>query len=388
MIPYGRQDISSSDLETLKQVLLSDFLTQGPQVPLFESNICKATDASFAVAGNSATSMLHLACLALGVKEGDLVWTSPITFVASANCARYCGADVDFIDVDAHTANLSIDALAMKLVAAEKAGRLPKVIIPVHMAGHSCDMQALSELVRPYGIKIIEDAAHAIGGRYQGRPIGCCEYSDICVFSFHPVKIITTGEGGVATTNDPALAKTIASLRSHGISKLPQELTRPEEGDWYYEQDTLGFNYRMTDLQAGLGNSQIQRLQEFVKRRNELVQRYHLFLSALDIEFIRPSEQCLSAYHLFIIRLPKELDRKLVFNAMRAAGIGVHVHYIPVYLQPYYTGLGFNQGHCPEAESYYASCLTLPLYPTLTDSEQDYVIETLAAVLDKVKRDR
>ncbi|MFT5760545.1 MAG: UDP-4-amino-4,6-dideoxy-N-acetyl-beta-L-altrosamine transaminase [Alteromonadaceae bacterium] len=381
MIPYGRQDLNTADIEAVISVLNSDYLTQGPQVPLFEANICRETQANFAVAGNSATSMLHAACLALGVGKGDIVWTSPITFVASANCALYCCAKVDFVDVDPSTANMCPDALEKKLLEADRLGILPKVIIPVHMAGHSCDMQAISKLIKPYGIKLIEDASHAIGGHYVDKPIGSCQFSDITVFSFHPVKIITTAEGGVATTNCPQLSQAMQSYRSHGITKTADEMLRPDEGDWYYEQHNLGFNYRMTDLQAGLGNSQITRLSEFVDKRNQLAKRYKLLLNKLDIKFIQPLNHCHSAYHLFIVRLPANIDRKSVFNLMRLAGICVHVHYFPVYLQPFYMKKGFLPGHCPGAETYYSHCLTLPLYTELTESEQNFIVSNLTRIL-------
>lgn len=381
MIPYGRQDINALDIESVLQVLKSDYLTQGSQVPLFESNICGVTEASFAVAGNSATSMLHLACLALGVQKGDIVWTSPITFVASANCALYCGAEIDFVDVDPFTANMCLLALSKKLVLANKQGKLPKVIIPVHMAGHSCDMKKISELVKPYGIRIIEDAAHGIGGSYLGKPIGSCQYSDIVVFSFHPVKIITTAEGGVATTNDAGLAQQMRNYSSHGITKSKDVMLRPDEGDWYYEQHDLGFNYRMTDLHAGLGNSQIQRLGEFISRRHILVERYQEWLNDIDISIIIPLYCSVSAYHLLIAQLPQTVDRKSIFNAMRALGICVHVHYFPVHLQPFYLNLGFKAGDYPNAEYYYQHCLTLPLFPSLTKEQQEYICHSLKGLI-------
>lgn len=383
MIPYGRQNINAADIAAVVSVLKSDYLTQGPQVPLFESHISGVTQSIFAVAGNSATSMLHVACLALGVDEGDIVWTSPITFVASSNSALYCGADVDFVDVDPSTANMCPIALEKKLLEAEKQGTLPKVIIPVHMAGHSCDMQAISELVVPYGIKIIEDAAHAIGGHYREQPIGSCQFSDITVFSFHPVKIITTAEGGVATTNNQQLFQAMQTYRSHGITKSAETMLRPDEGDWYYEQHHLGFNYRMTDIQAALGNSQITRLGEFVDRRNQLAKRYESLLNVLNVEFIQPLDNSYSAYHLFIVRLPTGIDRKSVFNLMRLAGICVHVHYFPVYLQPFYLQKGFEAGYCTGAERYYDNCLTLPLYPELTEGEQDFIVSTLIQIINK-----
>ncbi|MCU8040217.1 UDP-4-amino-4,6-dideoxy-N-acetyl-beta-L-altrosamine transaminase [Shewanella baltica] len=378
MIPYGRQDINSDDIASVIEVLKSDFLTQGPKVPEFEKAICDYTGAAFSVAVNSATSALHIACLALAVGPGDLVWTSPITFVASANCALYCGADIDFVDVDPVTGNMCPLALASKL---RQASRFPKVIIPVHLAGHSCDMQAIAALAEQYGIKLIEDASHAIGGSYQGQKIGACQYSDITVFSFHPVKIITTAEGGVATTNQALLAEAMAQFRSHGIIRHSEEMLRPQEGDWYYEQHTLGFNYRMTELQAALGNTQIKRLETFVAQRNTLVKRYTDAFTSLGIQSVAPLGNSHSAYHLMIVLLPDDIDRKSIFNAMRAADIWVHVHYFPVHLQPYYLKLGFAEYDLPHAEYYYQHCLTLPLFPDLSLEAQDFIIETLRGLL-------
>ncbi|WP_394146875.1 UDP-4-amino-4,6-dideoxy-N-acetyl-beta-L-altrosamine transaminase [Shewanella atlantica] len=381
MIPYGRQNISDEDVEAVTAVLKSDFLTQGPQVPQFEQSICAVTSAKYAVAANSATSALHLACLALGVGQGDCVWTSPITFVASANCALYCGASVNFVDVNRLTGNMCPEALERKLKQAKADDCLPKVLIPVHMAGHSCDMQAIGQLAKSYGVKVIEDASHGIGGSHQGRMIGACQYSDITVFSFHPVKIITTAEGGVATTNDALLAETMAQLRSHGIIRNSEAMLRPDEGDWYYEQHSLGFNYRMTELQAALGNSQIKRLDSFIARRNKLVSGYLDAFKALGLKCVTPLEESHSAYHLMIVLLPDELDRKAIFDAMRAAGIWVHVHYIPVHLQPYYLKRGFAEQDFPEAEYFYRHCLTLPLFPDLTEEEQCFIIDTLRGLL-------
>ncbi|MGI2156606.1 UDP-4-amino-4,6-dideoxy-N-acetyl-beta-L-altrosamine transaminase [Shewanella baltica] len=381
MIPYGKQDISQADVDAVVAVLKSDFLTQGPKVPEFEQAIVKKVGAKFAVAVNSATSALHIACLALDVKPGDLVWTSPITFVASANCALYCSADIDFVDVDPTTGNLCPKAFKAKLELAKQVGRLPKVVIPVHLAGHSCDMQAISELAKQYRVSVIEDASHAIGGQYHGAQIGACKYSDITVFSFHPVKIITTAEGGVATTQDPRLAEKLMLLRSHGITKNAAQLINADEGDWYYEQHALGFNYRMTDLQAALGVSQVPRLDEFVCQRNALAGLYRSQLADFPLEIVEPLEQSLSARHLFIIRLMQPNKRRAVFDAMRSQGIQVHVHYFPVHLQPYYQKLGFSQGQFPHAEYFYQSILTLPLYPNLSPEQVTYICATLKACL-------
>jgi len=397
MIPYGRQDIDADDIRAVVEVLQSDFLTQGSAVPAFESSVIAHCGAAHAVAVNSATSALHLACLALGVGEGDLVWTSPITFVASANCARYCGASVDFVDIDPDTYNLSVAVLAQKLEEAEKAGRLPKVVIPVHLCGQSCDMAAIHALGQRFGFRIIEDASHAIGGKYQGMPVGGCRFSDITVFSFHPVKIITTGEGGMALTNDPVLAAKMARLRSHGITRDPSEfigfsdfqssgfsLHVSEAGPWYYQQQDLGFNYRMTDIQAALGLSQMRRLEEFVARRVRISQRYDEMLTGLPLATPFQRTDASSAWHLYVIRL--RLDRCKMshadsFRALRAAGIGVNLHYIPVYLQPYYRNLGFAAKHCPEAERYYDEAISLPMFSGLTEDQQAEVVRSTKSVL-------
>lgn len=380
MIPYGRQTISEADIQAVVDVLRSDFLTQGPAVPGFEHSVAAYCGAQYALAVNSATSALHIACLALGVGKGDSVWTSPITFVASANCALYCGAGVDFVDIDPHTYNMSVACLADKLAQAEKNGSLPKVVIPVHLCGQSCDMEAIHRLSKQYGFKIIEDASHAIGGNYRGEPVGNCRYSDITVFSFHPVKIITTGEGGMALTNDAGLANSMQLLRSHGITREIEQMTHEPDGPWYYQQIDLGFNYRMTDLQAALGLSQMQRLDEFVAMRHALAKRYDEIFSDLPVVIPLQHADCYSALHLYIIRLKTEQIGKMhrhVFEALRAAGIGVNLHYIPVYLQPYYQRLGFKPGHCPEAERYYAEAISLPLFPALTAAEQDQVVNAL-----------
>ena len=384
MIPYGRQDINQADIDAVVEVLHSDFLTQGPVVPAFEKAVFSYCGAQQAVAVNSATSALHIACLALGVDKGDVVWTTPITFVASANCALYCGATVDFIDIDPRTHNLSVDRLAEKLAQAEKIGNLPKVVIPVHLCGQSCDMVGIRALGQRYGFKIIEDASHAIGGRYRGEPIGNCRYSDITVFSFHPVKIITTGEGGMALTNDAQLAKRMQLLRSHGITREATDMTHEPDGPWYYQQIDLGFNYRMTDIQAALGLSQMRRLDEFVTKRHVIAERYDQMLSDLPVVTPWQHPDSYSGLHLYVIRL--QLDKiqrshRQVFESLREAGIGVNLHYIPVYRQPYFEGLGFKRGHCLESEQYYAEAISLPIYPGLTEPQQVQVVDVLRACL-------
>lgn len=384
MIPYGRQDITESDVAAIVGVLRSDFLTQGPCVPQFENQVAAYCGARHGVAANSATSALHMACLALGVGPGDVVWTSPITFVASANCARYCGADVDFVDIDPVSYNISVPALATKLAAAELKGRLPKVVIPVHLCGQSCDMEAIQALSQRYGFRVIEDASHAIGGRYRGEPVGSCRFSDITVFSFHPVKIITTAEGGLATTNQPELAQRMALLRSHGITRNPSEMQGLSDGSWYYQQIDLGFNYRMTELQAALGISQLDRVDAYVARRHTLAARYDRLLAGYPVVLPTQLEQSYSAFHLYVIRLPRDRVgdiRRIVFESLRAQEIGVNVHYIPVHTQPYYLKLGFKIGDFPQAEAYYAEAISLPLYATLGDPQQDAVVAALAKAL-------
>lgn len=384
MIPYGRQDISEEDVAAVAAVLRSDWLTQGPAVPRFEQAVARRCGAAHAVAVNSATSALHLACLALGLGPGDSLWTSPITFVASANCARYCGAEVDFVDIDPASCNMSVTALAEKLARAATSGRLPKIVVPVHLAGQPCDMAAIHVLGRRYGFRIIEDASHAIGARYRGEPVGNCRYSDITVFSFHPVKIVTTGEGGMALTNDAALAETMALLRSHGITRDPARMDHPPDGPWYYQQIALGFNYRMTDIQAALGLSQFQRLDAYVARRQELAQRYTRRLAGLPLTLPSEAEDSRSAWHLYVIRLQREQIHKThreVFAALQTAGIGVNLHYIPVHTQPYYQRLGFRSGDFPAAERYYAEAISLPMYAALTDAQQDEVIAAVWEVL-------
>ncbi len=385
MIPYGRQDINADDIRAVVEVLQSDHLTQGPAVPAFEKAVAGFCGAKYGVAVNSATSALHIACLALGVGPGDMVWTSPITFVASANCALFCGASVDFVDIDPDTYNLSVAALALKLEAAEKAGRLPKVVIPVHLCGQSCDMAAIHALGQRYGFRIIEDASHAIGGKYQGMPVGGCRFSDVTVFSFHPVKIITTGEGGMAVTNDPQLASVMSRLRSHGITRDECEMTHAPDGPWYYQQLELGFNYRMTDIQAALGLSQMRRLGEFVERRALIAQRYDEMLAGLPLTIPRRRNDVSSAWHLYVVRLCLvrcRMSHAESFRALRDAGIGVNLHYIPVYLQPHYRNLGFQAGHCPEAELYYSGAISLPMFAGLAEDQQDRVCRTLKSILE------
>jgi UDP-4-amino-4,6-dideoxy-N-acetyl-beta-L-altrosamine transaminase len=383
MIPYGRQDITQSDIDAVVEVLKSDFLTQGPKVPLFEQTVAAKVGAKHALATNSATSALHVACLALGLGSGDWLWTSPITFVASANCGLYCGAKVDFVDINPRTYNLCPKAFEQKLIQAENNGTLPKVLVAVHLSGQPCDMAAFHSLSQRYGFKIIEDASHAIGGKYQGEPIGNCRYSDITVFSFHPVKIITTAEGGLALTNDVALAEKMDLLRSHGITREPHLMTHTPDGPWYYQQVALGYNYRMTELQAALGISQMARLDDYVARRHQLAERYEAALKNLPLTLPWQHPDSYSGWHLYIIRL--QLDKiskthRQVFEELREQGIGVNMHYIPVHTQPYYQQTGFNQGDFPEAESYYKEAFSLPLYPALTEADQDHVIQVLTEV--------
>ena len=384
-IPYGRQEVTQADIDTVINVLKSDFLTQGPQVPLFEESVRKAVNAKFAVAVNSATSALHIACLALGVGKGDLVWTTPITFVASANCALYCDANIDFVDIDPKTYNLSPKNLEQKLIYAKVNGLpLPKVVIPVHLSGQSCEMDKIYELSKEYRFSIIEDASHAIGGKYKGEPIGNCNYSDIVIFSFHPVKIVTTGEGGVATTNNIQLAKKMELLRSHGITRDLTLMTEESHGEWYYQQIDLGFNYRMTEMQAALGVSQMRRLHKFVAKRNKLAARYDELLKELPLTTPRHTDDLYSAFHLYIVRLHLnkiKLSHKSVFEHLKNNNIGVNLHYIPVHIQPYYKKLGFKVGSFFESEKYYKESISIPLFPTMTESEQDKVVKVLTQVL-------
>jgi UDP-4-amino-4,6-dideoxy-N-acetyl-beta-L-altrosamine transaminase len=384
MIPYGHQDISDDDIASVIAVLRSDWLTQGPTGELFEHAVAKYCGARYAVAVSSATAALHLSCRALGLGEGDILWTSPNTFVASANCGLYCGATVDFVDIDPRTYNISVQALEEKLGSAKRAGRLPKILVPVHFGGQSCEMKRIYELSRLYGFKIIEDASHAIGGRYGETRIGSCEFSDITVFSFYPVKIITTGEGGMALTNREDLYKKLQLLRSHGITRDDRSMQGVSDGPWYYQQIDLGYNYRMTDIQAGLGLAQMHRLDQFVTRRHELASRYTSAFASLPVVVPWQHPDAYSAYHLYPIRIKLRKQgktRRQVFEGLRAAGIGVNVHYIPVHTQPYYTQFGFKYGDYPEAERYYEEALSLPLYFSLSIEDQDKVIAALTREL-------
>ncbi|WP_416137047.1 UDP-4-amino-4,6-dideoxy-N-acetyl-beta-L-altrosamine transaminase [Halomonas sp. HK25] len=384
MIPYGRQDIRQADIDAVLEVLQSDYLTQGPMVPRFEQAVAAKVGARHALAVNSATSALHIACLALGLGEGDWLWTSPITFVASANCGLYCGAQVDFVDIDPRTYNLCPTALAAKLEQAEREGRLPKVVVAVHLCGQPCDMQAIHALGQRYGFRIIEDASHAIGGQYQGDYIGNGRYSDIIVFSFHPVKIITTAEGGMALTNDDALASRMDLLRSHGVTRDPALMTHEADGPWYYQQVELGFNYRMTELQAALGVAQLERLDAYVTKRNALAARYDDVLATLPVTIPWQHPDSVSGRHLYVIRVMLDqvnVTHRAVFERLREQGIGVNLHYIPVHTQPYYRQFGFRDGDFPEAERYYAEAISLPLYPTMTPAQQDAVIAALTQAL-------
>jgi UDP-4-amino-4,6-dideoxy-N-acetyl-beta-L-altrosamine transaminase len=385
MIPYGKQEIIQQDIDNVIDVLKSDFLTQGPQVPLFEAAIKKEVNADYALAVNSATSALHIACLALGVGPGDVVWTVPVTFVASANCALYCGAEIDFVDINKYTYNLCANRLEQKLIHAKANNlKLPKVVIPVHLCGQPCEMDKIYALSKEYGFSIIEDASHAIGGKYKKKPIGNCEYSNITVFSFHPVKIITTAEGGVATTNNPALAQKMDLLRSHGITRDTSLMKEKSHGGWYYEQIDLGFNYRMTEMQAALGLSQISRLHNFVANRNALAANYNQLLMHLPLITPLQNDDSYSARHLYVIRLQLDkisLSHKEVFKQLREKGLGVNLHYIPVHTQPYFKELGFAAGQFTESEKYYADAISIPLFHAMTQQQQNKVVSVLTEVL-------
>jgi len=384
VIPYARQNISEADVAAVVEVLRSDWLTQGPSIERFEEGVRSVIGARHAVAVHNGTAGLHLACLALDLGAGDSLWTAANTFVASANCARYCGADVDFVDIEPDTYNLSVPALREKLVFAEKAGRLPKIVVPVHFGGQPCDMPAIAELARRYRFRVVEDASHALGAELDGDKVGNGRYSDITILSFHPVKIITTGEGGMAVTNNAELAARLRLLRTHGITRDAAQMSGESEGPWYYEQTALGFNYRMTDIQAALGTSQLARLDEFIARRRQLAQRYPGLLAGLPVRLPVERADRKSAWHLYVINIDERSrkSRRAVYEEMRERGVGVNVHYIPVHLQPYYRALGFGEGHCPVAEKYYQAALTLPLFPALTDAEQDKVGLALRELLN------
>ena len=382
-IPYGRQTITEADIAAVVEVLRSPFLTQGPAVPAFEQAVAAKVGAAYGVSTNSATSALHIACLALELGPGDRLWTSPITFVASANCGRYCGATVDFVDIEPATGLMSVAALQIKLEQAERTGTLPRVVVPVHLAGSSCDMAAIRALAERYGFAVLEDGSHAIGGRYQGEPVGNCRYSAITVFSFYPVKIITTGEGGLSTTTDPELAQRMAELRSHGIVRDAERFELPVAGPWAYEQQQLGFNYRLTDIQAALGLSQLQRLDKIVAERNRQLKRYRELLADLPLQLLEVPEGVLSSVHLAVIRLTQATadQHRQVFEGLRAAGIGVQLHYSPVHLQPYYRAMGFMEGQFPEAEAYANAAISIPIFPGLKNLEQIKVAALLKCLI-------
>ncbi|MBC3345750.1 UDP-4-amino-4,6-dideoxy-N-acetyl-beta-L-altrosamine transaminase [Pseudomonas sp. SWRI196] len=386
MIPYGRQSLDQADIDAVVAVLHSDWLTQGPALERFEQAMALRCQADHAVAVCNATAALHIACVAAGLGPGDRLWTTPNTFLASANCGRYCGAQVDFVDIDPLTWNLDAAALATKLEEAERDGRLPKVLVAVAFSGQSCDMRRIGQLSERYGFTVIEDASHAVGASYAGRPVGCGEFADMTVFSFHPVKIITSAEGGMVLTNRPELAQRLQRLRSHGMTREAGQMTEPSHGPWYYQQVELGFNYRMTDLQAALGLSQLNKLDGFIARRRELAARYHRLLGGLPLTFPGLQPDAESAWHLYVVRLQLDgitLSHLQVFEGLRAAGIGVNLHYIPVHLQPYYRDLGFATGDFPQAERYYSEAISLPMFPSLSDEQQDYVVEQLRRLLEE-----
>ncbi len=379
VIPYGKQSISQDDINAVIDVLNSDWLTQGPKVPAFENAIAEYCGANHACATNSATSALHIACLALGVGIGDIVWTSPISFVASSNCALYCGASIDFVDIDLETGNMSVVALKEKLAIAKQNPRLPKVVIPVHLAGQSCDMTAINELAKEYGFKVIEDASHAIGAKYKGNPVGICDYSDITVFSFHPVKIITSAEGGMAVTNCEALDKKMKRLRSHGITNHPDEMTEPSHGPWYYQQIELGFNYRMTELQAALGLSQLKQLDNFISIRNKIAEDFDKYFTRQGLEPLKQKSESYSSYHLYILKInfTTQQQQAQMVTRLREQGVQAHLHYIPIFLQPYYQELGFNKCDFSQSMQYYQQAMTIPLHPSLSSQDIEYIKQTV-----------
>ena len=387
MIPYGRQHLDEDDVKAVVETLTSNWLTQGPAIPKFETALADYCGANFGIAVNSATSALHIACLALGVSEGDRVWTSPNSFVASSNCALYCGAKVDFVDIDLHTGNMCVDALRKKLVLAESINALPKVVIPVHFAGQPCDMKEIRALSKQYGFFVIEDASHAVGAKYQEKFVGSCQFSDICVFSFHPVKIITTMEGGMALTNNSEWAEKMRMLRSHGITNDPEKMTEDSHGPWYYQQIALGFNYRMTDVEAALGLSQLKKLPGFLEKRNTLAGHYdERFASKENISPLKQSNNRYSSYHLYVVRASGLTRKEHAFavEQLRDKGVFAHLHYIPIHCQPYYKNLGFNLGDFPNAERYYEQAITLPLFPELTREQIDLIVDTLSRILDSL----
>ena len=382
IIPYGKQEITSDDISAILKVLKSDFLTQGPEIHIFEKNVSNYVGADFGISFNSATSALHSACAVVGLRPSDILWTSPITFVASANCGRYQNAIVDFVDIDPETGNICLKNYRDKLKLAKKEGKLPKVLIPVHFGGTSCDMEEVYKLSKKYGIIVIEDASHAIGGKYKGDLIGNCKYSDMTIFSFHPVKIITTAEGGMVTTNNKIWAENLRYFRTHGIIKDRSLLNNKEEGPWYYEQHSLGFNYRLNDIQAALGSSQLKRVDLYVTKRNEIANKYRIELSDLPIKTLKVEKNYYSSYHLFVIKVDP-LKRKKIFENLRSKNIGVQVHYIPVHMHPYYQKLGFKSGDFPASEKFYSEIISIPIFPSLTQEEQDTVIKNLREELTK-----